>query len=88
MRIDEIVGRDILNDVLEVLHSILVPTGIDKGLEILRKLQEKYSENRDAVELLIESQKKLEELKKLGGDCFADPYIYKIKEVRDLLISV
>lgn len=79
----------LMENILELLHNALVPSGIDKAFKSLDKLNSfaKFSKNQKLTETLPKVKQDLEELKKLGDDPFGKKYTDKLVQIRDTLLS-
>lgn len=79
----------LLENILELLHNALVPSGINESFKCLDKLESfaELSKNEKLIQALPDVRKDLGNLQKLGDDPFDKKYTDQLVLIRDALLQ-
>ena len=79
----------LLENILELLHNALVPSGINESFKCLDKIESfaELSKNEKLVQALPDVRKDLQNLQKLGDDPFDKKYTDQLVLIRDALLQ-
>jgi CheY-like chemotaxis protein len=79
----------LLENILELLHNALVPSGIDESFKCLDKIESfaELSKNEKLIQALPDVRKDLGNLQKLGDDPFDKKYTDQLVLIRDALLQ-